>query len=183
MSLSILGNIVTMDKSMVSFHTPGTKKKSKQLMQKGQPGPIKAPSIRDQTNGFCFLQQQGRCIHKLFAQGHNCQCNLHFMIPHYVPASFQENKTRNAFQLLGFPMGQWIIPHWCCGARVYSQEIHPTDWPTSLFSWSGSLRLYLVSYDQDGPVWHFKCPGQLKENLGWVLRTITKDNLSKVEHC
>jgi histone-lysine N-methyltransferase SETMAR len=38
----ILGNIVTMDETAVSFHTPETKQQSKQWVKKGQPGPLKA---------------------------------------------------------------------------------------------------------------------------------------------
>jgi histone-lysine N-methyltransferase SETMAR len=37
-----LENIVTMDESAVSFHTPETKQQSKQWLKKGEPGPIKA---------------------------------------------------------------------------------------------------------------------------------------------
>ena len=38
----MLGNIITMDETMVSYHTPETKRQSKQWIQKGKPGPIKA---------------------------------------------------------------------------------------------------------------------------------------------
>jgi len=38
----LLTRIVTMDETMVSFHTPETKRQSKQWIPKGQPGPIKA---------------------------------------------------------------------------------------------------------------------------------------------
>jgi histone-lysine N-methyltransferase SETMAR len=41
-SLAALNNIVTMDESAVSFHTPETKQQSKQWVKKGQPGPLKA---------------------------------------------------------------------------------------------------------------------------------------------
>jgi hypothetical protein len=41
-SLALLNNIVTMDESAVSFHTPETKRASKQWVKKGQPGPRKA---------------------------------------------------------------------------------------------------------------------------------------------
>ncbi len=41
-SLAVLDNIVTMDESAVSFHTPKTKRQSRQWVKKGQPGPIKA---------------------------------------------------------------------------------------------------------------------------------------------
>ena len=39
----MMDNIMIMDETMVSYHTPRTKKKhSKQWIKKGQPGPIKA---------------------------------------------------------------------------------------------------------------------------------------------
>ncbi len=41
-SLAVLDNIVTMDECAVSFHTPETKRQSRQWVKKGQQGPIKA---------------------------------------------------------------------------------------------------------------------------------------------
>ncbi len=41
-SLALLNNIVTKDECAVSFHTPETKRASKQWVKKGQPGPRKA---------------------------------------------------------------------------------------------------------------------------------------------
>jgi hypothetical protein len=41
-SKAMLDAIVTMDKTRVSYHTPKTKKQSKQWIQRGQPGPLKA---------------------------------------------------------------------------------------------------------------------------------------------
>jgi hypothetical protein len=41
-SKAMLENIVMMDESVVSFHTPETKQQSKQWLKKGEPGPIKA---------------------------------------------------------------------------------------------------------------------------------------------
>ncbi len=41
-SKAMLENIVTMDESAVSFHTPETKQQSKQWLKKDEPGPIKA---------------------------------------------------------------------------------------------------------------------------------------------
>jgi hypothetical protein len=37
-----LNNIATVDETAVSFHTPETKRQSKQWVKKGQPGPLKA---------------------------------------------------------------------------------------------------------------------------------------------
>ncbi len=41
-SATMLQNIVTMDETIVSYHTPETKKQSRQWIEKGKPGPIKA---------------------------------------------------------------------------------------------------------------------------------------------
>jgi hypothetical protein len=41
-SKAMLDNIVTMDESAVSFHTPETKQQFKQWLKEGEPGPIKA---------------------------------------------------------------------------------------------------------------------------------------------
>jgi histone-lysine N-methyltransferase SETMAR len=38
----ILGRIITIDESAVSYHTPETKRQSMQWIKKGSPGPIKA---------------------------------------------------------------------------------------------------------------------------------------------
>ena len=39
---AFLTSIVTMDESAVSFHTPETKEQSRQWLEKGMPGPLKA---------------------------------------------------------------------------------------------------------------------------------------------
>ncbi len=41
-SMAMLDNIVTMDETMVCYHTPATKKQSMQWVKKGQPGPLNA---------------------------------------------------------------------------------------------------------------------------------------------
>jgi hypothetical protein len=41
-SMAILENVVTMDESAISFHTPKTKQQSRQWLPKSQPGPVKA---------------------------------------------------------------------------------------------------------------------------------------------
>lgn len=41
-SMDYLNKIVTMDETMISLHTPETKKQSKRWVPKGKPGPIKA---------------------------------------------------------------------------------------------------------------------------------------------
>jgi hypothetical protein len=45
----MMDRIVTMDEIMVCYHTPETKKQSKQWVKKGQPGPINAVVHASQT--------------------------------------------------------------------------------------------------------------------------------------
>jgi AraC-like DNA-binding protein len=60
-SMAVLNNIVTMDESAVSFHTPETKQQSKQWVKKGQPGPIKARvhATRSKQMVLVFFDSQG----------------------------------------------------------------------------------------------------------------------------
>jgi hypothetical protein len=39
-SMAMLDNIVTMDETMVSYHTPKTERQLKQWIKKGLPGPV-----------------------------------------------------------------------------------------------------------------------------------------------
>jgi len=57
--LSFLGNIVTMDETLVSLHTPETKKQSMQWIKKGQPGPLKARvhATREKIMVLAFFDQ------------------------------------------------------------------------------------------------------------------------------
>ncbi len=54
-SLAALNNIVTMDESAVSFHTPETKQQSKQWVKKGQPGPLKAKVHASRTKQMVLV--------------------------------------------------------------------------------------------------------------------------------
>jgi histone-lysine N-methyltransferase SETMAR len=54
-SMLILDNIVTMDESAVSFHTPETKQQSMQWLPKGQPGPVKAKVHATRTRQMVLL--------------------------------------------------------------------------------------------------------------------------------
>jgi len=60
-SKAVLDNIVTMDESAVSFHTPQTKQQSKQWLKKGTPGPIKAKVHASRTKQMvlAFFDSKG----------------------------------------------------------------------------------------------------------------------------
>ena len=56
-----LGSIITMDESVVAFHTPETKEQSKQWLPKGTPGPLKArvQASRKKQMVFAFFDTSG----------------------------------------------------------------------------------------------------------------------------
>ncbi len=60
-SMSLLDNIVTMDKSAVSFHILETKQQSMQWLPKGQPGPVKAKvhATRTKQMVLAFFDSKG----------------------------------------------------------------------------------------------------------------------------
>lgn len=69
--MELLVCIVTIDESMVSFHTPEMKQQSKQWMKKGQPGPIKAmaPAIRNKQMVLAFIDSKGFIYTNYFPRG------------------------------------------------------------------------------------------------------------------
>ncbi len=58
---SVLDQIITMDESAVSMHTPETKQQSKQWLEKGIPWPVKAKvhATRAKTMVMAFFYSQG----------------------------------------------------------------------------------------------------------------------------
>jgi histone-lysine N-methyltransferase SETMAR len=70
-SLSMLDEIVTMDETMVSFHTPETKKQSKQWIEKGKPGPIKARVHASRTKQMvmAFFDSRGLIYSHIVPKG------------------------------------------------------------------------------------------------------------------
>jgi len=70
-SMAMLDNIVTMDETMVSYHTPETKKQSKQWIKKGQPGPIKAKVHASRTKQMliAFFDSKGLIYTHIVARG------------------------------------------------------------------------------------------------------------------
>ena len=60
-SMAVLDNVVTMDKSAVSLHTPEMKRQSMQWLPKGQSGPIKAKvhTTRTKQMVLCFFNSKG----------------------------------------------------------------------------------------------------------------------------
>jgi hypothetical protein len=70
-SMAMLDCIVTMDETMVSYHTPETKKQSKQWVEKGQPGPIKARVHASRTKQMllAFFDSKGLIYTNIVPRG------------------------------------------------------------------------------------------------------------------
>ena len=69
--LGFLNKIVTMDESMVAFHTPETKEQSKQWLPKGTPGPLKAKSqaSRQKQMVLAFFDCKGMIYTNMVPRG------------------------------------------------------------------------------------------------------------------
>jgi len=67
----MLDRIVTMDETMVSYHTPETKKQSKQWLLKGQPGPVKAKVHASRTKQMvlAFFDAKGLVYTNIVPRG------------------------------------------------------------------------------------------------------------------
>jgi histone-lysine N-methyltransferase SETMAR len=70
-SLAMLGNIVTMDETMVSYHTPEAEKQSKQWISKGKKGPTKARVQASRTKQMilAFFDNKGLVYSHIVARG------------------------------------------------------------------------------------------------------------------
>ena len=70
-SMSMLDCIVTMDETMVSYHTPTTKRQSMQWIPKGQPGPIKAKVQASRTKQMvlAFFDSRGLIYTNIVPRG------------------------------------------------------------------------------------------------------------------
>jgi hypothetical protein len=69
--MSMLDNIVIMDKIMVSYHTPETKRQSKQRIKKGMPSHVKAKVLASRTRQMmlAFFECKGLVLHTHHPQG------------------------------------------------------------------------------------------------------------------
>jgi hypothetical protein len=67
----MLGNIITLDETMVSYHTSETKKQSKQWIEKGKPGSIEArvQASRIKQVILAFFDSKGLVYSHIVARG------------------------------------------------------------------------------------------------------------------
>jgi len=105
-SMAMLDRIITMDETMVSFHTPQTKKQSKQWIPKGQPGPIKARvhSTRTKQMVLAFFDAKGLVYTKIVPKG--TKVNGNYIVKVLSTFMKQLKKKRPAMAA-----GEWFF-HW-----------------------------------------------------------------------
>ena len=101
-----LHNIVTMDESMVAFHTPETKEQSKQWLPKGTPGPLKAKSqaSRQKQMVQAFFDHKGMIYTNMVPRGQTV--NAAYIVDTFRTFFKHLNKKRPDLAKRG------IIFHW-----------------------------------------------------------------------
>jgi histone-lysine N-methyltransferase SETMAR len=119
-SLAVLDNVVTMDESAVSFHTPETKRQSMQWLPKGQPGPIKAKvhATRTKQMVLCFFDSKGLIYTNYVPRGTTVNANYIVEALGKFMRIFKEKRPITAQQ-------DWFL-HWD-NAPVHSAAV-VQDW-------------------------------------------------------
>ena len=111
-SKAFLKKIVTMDETMVSFHTPETKRMSKQWIKKGQPGLAskRVHASRTKQKVLAFFDADGLIYTRMVKKGQSV--NASFIVD--TLASFLKMLSKKRPQLVE----QCWMFHWdqCCGA-------------------------------------------------------------------
>ena len=105
-SMHRLTKIVTMDETMVSFHTPETKKQSKRWIQKGKPGPMKARvhASRQKQMVLVFFDAKGVIYTNIVPRGQTV--NAAYITK--ALAAFMKNMRTKRPELVS---GEWFF-HW-----------------------------------------------------------------------
>ena len=146
----MLDRIVTMDETLVSYHTPLTKKQSKQWILKGQPGPIKAKVQASRTKQMvlAFFDSKGLIYSNIVPRG--VTVNAAYIVK--ALASFMKNlKQKRPYMAAGDWWFHWdnapvhtaaSVKNWLAARGVQMLEHPPTrlTWPQPTSSCSPSSR-------------------------------------------
>jgi hypothetical protein len=118
--MSILDNIVTMDESAVSFHTPETKQQSMQWLPKGQPGPVKAKvhATRTKPMVLAFFNSMGLVYTNYMPRG--TSVNANYIVE--ALGTFMKILRRKRLQMVA---GNWLF-HWDNALIHTAAKV--TDW-------------------------------------------------------
>ena len=162
----MLDRIVTMDKTLVSYHTPLTKKQSKQWILKGQPGPIKAKVQASRTKQMvlAFFDSKGLIYSNIVPRG--VTVNAAYIVK--ALASFMKNlKQKRPYMAAG----DWWF-HW---------ENPPVHTAASVKNWLAARGVQMLEhppYSPDlAPADFFLFPKLKKELAG---RHLSKDDFKTI---
>jgi len=105
-SKAVLRNIITMDETAVSMHTPETKNQSKQWLKKGIPGPIKAKvhATRTKQMVVAFFDSQGMVYTNYVPRGTTVNANFIVGALRRFLKAFRAKRPEMA-------AGEWFL-HW-----------------------------------------------------------------------
>ena len=179
-SMAMLDRIVTMDETMVSYHTPETKRQSKQWIAKGKPGPIKARFHASQTKQMvlAFFDTKGLIYSNIVPRGSTV--NAAYIMK--ALATFMKYLKKKRPQMVE---GEWWF-HW---------DNAPVHTAASVKNWLAARGVQMVDhapYSPDlAPANFFLFPKMKEELAGryltqdgfktaWegVARTITTDDFA-----
>lgn len=116
----MLDNIVTMDETMVSFHTPETKRQSKQWTKKGSPGPLKAKvhATRTKKMVLAFFDSKGLVYTNIVPKGQTVNSDYIVKVLATFLKQYKKKRPEKA-------AGDWFL-HWD-NAPVHTSAI-VSDW-------------------------------------------------------
>ncbi len=167
-TLAVLNNIVTMDESVVSFNTPGTKKQSMQWVKKGQPGPIKARvhATRSKQMVLMFFDANGVIYTNYVPKGETVNAEyIKKSVARFLKI-FRKKRPVMSSQ-------EWFL-HWD-NAQVHTaatvQDYLAVKGIKTIrhrpYSPISPSRLFSVPKGEVRAGWPLPDPGDLPEDLGW----------------
>ena len=138
----MLGSIVTMDESMVCYHTPKTKKQSKQWLKKGLPGPIKAKvhACRTKQMVMAFFHSKGLIYTLIIPRGATINAAYTMKVLRLFMQNFKSKRPIMAEQVWFFHWDNGpvhtaaVVKDWLAANTVrqlphthYSLDLAPVD--------------------------------------------------------
>jgi histone-lysine N-methyltransferase SETMAR len=106
-SMAMLDQIIMMDETMVSYHTPQTKRQSKQWIEKGKPGPIKAKVHTSRTKQMllAFFDSKGLVYTHIVPKGTTINANYMLVVLGKFMVHLRKNRSRNRNLEKGYGSG------------------------------------------------------------------------------
>ncbi len=169
-----------MDESAVSFHTPETKRQSKQWVKKGPARPFEGKGSRfeGEANGACFLWREGHNLHEFRAEGQNGRRLLHLDCPDQIPESFQAGATCNGGAGLVAALGIRPGPHRRHCGGLLSSEGGEDSPPSALFAGLAQADFFLFPKVKAELAGQTLTQETFKNSWEGVIRSVAKEDFA-----